>query len=321
MTEFGMIAMIRGLQGLVCVVAGVAAPAVLGQNPVQWLASPEQGIAIAQRTQRPLLFYVPGDIESEDSDLERAQKRSFRDETVTAFIRARYVPVRLPRSNTDEEMLHKLGVYVRYGLFLVVVTPTGQLVGTIQPGEVAQTRQLVERLAELFRRYRNELFAKKLQPQLAAENLDMRRVREALWRIREFDILKADETVTELLDRPDLDERMRVAVYSTLASLSTQKSVQALLDAAESDKFARQALKSCTPMGAWYMLGALTNDYGRVRLYVYRAVARICGIRDTKSDYWLENARPKYLQKELERVRTAVERVAQNWRRRYGALR
>jgi hypothetical protein len=302
------------------VLLGLASTAS-AQVPIQWIETPERGVAMAKRTQRPLLFYVPGDSDSDDSDLEDAQQRSFRDARIRTFVRERYIPVRLTRSNATRQLLSELNVTTGFGMFLLVVTPDGNVVGRIGPSVVAQQPQLLEALVTRFREYRDKLLADQLAPQLENKTLDDGQVRRALAKIREFLILTADDTVAALLQRPDLDDALRSDVYQTLSTLSTKASAEALLTAAATDEAAQRVLKRCTPAAAEHMLPALIDDDGRLRWHVYEAVAAICDIDDTKSRRFWQIADSERTQREIDRVTRRVQQSARAWREQYAAVR
>lgn len=289
-------------------------------NPIQWMSDADRAVDIAESTARPLLIYVPGDSDGE-SEIEDAQDRSFRDETVRGFVRQRMVPVRLVRSTATERVLHDLGVSAGFGLFLLVVTPDGEVVGRISPNVVANQPRLIRRLVELFRKYRRDLLDDELKPRLSKRQIDPDRVRDTLEIIREFLIAKADKTVAHLLERPELRDGLRRSAYDTLATLSTEVSVKALLDAARQDETARRALRDCTPAGAAHMLSALTDDAGKVRIQVYEAITTICDIENAKPRLYWQSANAGDRKAEINRVRSEVKDTARRWRQRYEALR
>lgn len=306
---------------LVSLTTLLATPLVIAQAPIQWESNTQRGIDIAEHTQRPLLFHVPGDDDGDDSGLEDAQDLVFRDERVRTYVGRRFVPVRLPRSLGTERLLRELDVSARFGLIMVVVTPNGELVGRIDPGDATTPRRFLEELAPLFRKYRNELFASELKPRLTTRELDASEVSDALEKVNQFVILDADDTLVELLDHPDLRPLTRTDVYATLATLSTEASIQALLAAAHDNDGARDALAECTPAGAERMLPAMRNDRGNVRPYVYAAVAEICELDTAKSKLFWRTAAPSEQQAELSRVSDRVEEVAERWKEQIGELR
>lgn len=301
-------------------IAALATTAI-AQSPIQWEASANRGVAEARRTQQPLLFYVVGDDDVEESDLKDAQDRSFRDPTVRGFVQQRFVPVKLSQTSTTAELLRNLKVRADFGLFLLVVTPDSDLVGKIAPVDAASPPRLLKRLSTLFREYRAALYKAELRPVLKADELQPQQMGTALRLVREFLIAEADQSVADLLERDKLTERLRRDVYDTLATLSTKRSVAALLKAAERSTAARGALRECTPAGALHMLPALTSSSGDVRPYVYDAVTAICEVDDLESELFWDVAEPGPRQKEIERVEREVRETASRWREKYAMLR
>ncbi len=308
-------------RGLALFLVAGCVSAVLAQRPIQWRVNVNQAVAAARQAQRPLLFYLPGDDDFDESDLEDAQEEVFRDPVVRGFVAERFIPVKLAHSSTTRQLLKELGVTVGYGLFLLVATPDGELVGRIQPHSVARKSRALKQMAQLFNTYREELYDEELEELLTKRKLDLREVRGALQLIREFLITKADETVAELLKRSRVSRGLRRDVYQTLAALSTGSSVETLVRAARDDEQARRALRQCTPAGAEHMLPLLVKEDGTVRRYVYDAIARICDFEDPKPERFWKNAEGAVQQQALADTRSKVERIAQAWRKKFAALR
>lgn len=315
----------RGLRfwGLGCIglAVFVFVSPVRAQNPIQWIDSLERGRNIAQRTQRPLLLYMPGGGDAEESDVEEAQDKSFRDVTVRGFVRQRFVPVRLARSRAHQRMLSELGLPAGVGLFLVAATPDGEFIGKVNPIVVGDAPRLVDALVQLFRRYRRELFNKELKPELTGERLSDSDARRALDVVQRFLIAQADETVAKLLERSALRDRVRQEAYETLSTLSTKVCVDALVKAAQDDEDARRELAQCTPAGAEYMLDALVSAGGQIRHDIYEAIVDICDIEDPKMRVFWKNADDKQRQKALQQIKERVRERARAWRRQYAHLR
>jgi hypothetical protein len=299
-----------------------AGAAAQGQRPIQWIANTQEGVAQAKRTGLPIIFYVTGSGRRDDSDLEQAQRRAFRDPLVRGIAEERFVPIRLPRSNENRNMLEQMGAPAATGLYLACATPDGKLIGTIPPDQVADARVLARQMTAMFRKYRVDMFQRELKPKLEDEAARPGDIVKALKVIEKFLILEADESVAKLLERGQLSKALQKQVYDVLAELSTPKSVDTLLEAALQDKLAATALARCTPAGAEQMLPAL--DLGQPQekfLVVYEAVTKICKIKATKPPGFWSGPNARLIAEEIERVKAEVGKTAKRWRDRHEAYR
>lgn len=295
--------------------------AARADNPIQWMPDVQEGVRVAKRTQRPLLFYVPGSRDDRDSNLRSYMVATFRDRMVNEIVWARFVPVRLQRTNDNLQMLAKLGAPVTTGLYLAVVKPDGELVGVISPLQAANPQTLVEGLTDLFRKYRTSLFTSELGRMLEDPESKPAQMSHALRLIRDFLIIEADESVIRVLDRDDLADGLKSDVYETLAVLSTKASATALLQRAETDKLARRELGKCTPGGAEALLPGLHADDPELAADVYAAVVAICRVSDPKGAVFWKNAGEDDKRRELERVEKRVAERAERWRSRVADIR
>ena len=114
------------IRALVVLVAAVLAYCHAGraaaQNPVQWSGNVEQSVARASEHSLPLLFWVTGDSDQDDDDLDDAQEECFRDPVVVEIIHSRFVPVRVARNSRVIEAAEQLGLPTQYGLYCAVLT-------------------------------------------------------------------------------------------------------------------------------------------------------------------------------------------------------
>ncbi len=293
-----------------------------GQRPVQWIGNKQQGVAQAQRTGLPIMFYVSGSSRNERSDLEQAQQRAFRDPLVRGIAEERFVPVRLPRSNENREMLEEIGAPGGVGLYLVFVTPDGKLIGTIPPGQAAEAKVLARQMTAMFRKYRVDVFERELKPKLENETAKAGEITKALKVVEKFLIVEADGMVAKLLEREGLSKTVAKRVYDVLAELSTPKSVETLLEAALQDKVAAKALTRCTPAGAEALLPALSPEPPEEKfLIVYEAVTTICKIEKPKPRGFWTGPNQRLIGEEIERVQAEVRESAKRWRAKYEAYR
>jgi hypothetical protein len=288
-------------------------------DAISWSLKVEECIARARQTNLPLMFWVLGRSASRDHRIESAQKRAFRDPLVVELSR-RFVTVRLSRSRYRDQ-LEKWNLSPRTNLEIVFATPTGEKIDTLSPLGVGEPEVLARKMVLVFRHYREVFFETELRPKLEDDKTSDADLRAALKQVTELLILPADQCVVALLDRESLSDGVRKQVFETLAALSTAASVDALLKQAATDENARATLARCTPDAAERMLTELEGDDANLGLAVYRAVTRICRIRDVKPDRFWEGRNRVVKRKEIERVRRIVTSVAERWRERYAEYR
>lgn len=297
------------------------APWALAQpaSTIEWSQNVEQSVAQAQQSRQPVMFWVLGRSDSRDKRVERDQRQAFRDSLVLEMS-ARFVPVRLSRSRY-RDLLEKWNLSPKTNLEIVFVTPDGEKIDTLAPQGVRQADVLARKMTLVYQHYRQLLFERELKPKLEDESAPDKDLGQALKLIAQFVIVTADRSVIDLLKRPSLSDGVRKGVYEALAALSTPASVEALLEQATEDDRAAVALLGCTPAAAEQMLPALEGDDPALSLAVYRAVTRICRLRDVKSDRFWEGRYQVVKQKEIDRVRRQVTAVAERWRQRYAEYR
>jgi hypothetical protein len=290
------------------------------QNPtIPWSLQVEQAVARARQEQRPLMFWVLGGSRNRNDRIERDQKRAFADPLVRELA-GRFVPVRLSRSRY-RDLLEKWRLSPRTNLEIVFVTPDGERIDTLAPGGVADPEIFARKMTLVFRHYRGQMFAREIKPKLEDDATSEKELRAALGRIAEFLILSADKSVIDLFERRALGAETRKQAYDTLAALSTSASVEFLLGLAVEDERAAAALQRCTPDGAEQMLTKLGGDDPELHLAVYRAVTRICKLRDVKRDRFWQGRIASLKRKETERVSRLVAATAKRWRERYADYR
>lgn len=308
--------MFRGLSvGLVALAACAAAH---GQNQsLTWSEDVEKGVAESKRTLKPMMCYVLGREADRDDDIEREQKKAFRDPRVIELSR-RFVTVKLSRSR-HREQLQKWGLPGDAHLYIVFVTPDGERYGDVGPQAAGIADTLAQKMVLAFREYRQKLFEKELKSRLESEKTEPKDIRIALKVIEEFIIEQADATIVELLQRPKLAEDVRKQALLTLAELSTRVAVKELVDEGVRDEAAAAALRKCTPQAAEYMLEGL--DAVSTRVLVYDAVTKICKIQNVKPEKFWQGDNERIKSEEIARVKDLVRKTAKRWSEKYAEYR
>jgi hypothetical protein len=313
---------------VVCLLAVVAheQPA-LAQNPVQWYGNARAAIDRAHEQSLPLMFWVSESFEpGDDDDLRDAQEASFRDPTVVAFSRERYIPVRVARNSRMLEEAEKLGLPKAYGLYIALITSDGRVLDQIDPGQVATPEALAERLAAAFRRYRDELYHEKLGPLIADLQAPKPEVRKAVQTVWRLGILIADRDVIALLQRPDLTPVERKRLYGLLGTLATDSCVDTLLTlAAQGDRDAAAALARAETGALERLLSELPQpgpDAPTERqLAAYAAAARIARMSTPRPSSFWATASPETHTEELDKLRRRAEAVLAYWQEESGRWR
>jgi hypothetical protein len=305
---------------------GTMSGTAFAQNPIQWSGNTAASIARAQEQSLPLMFWVSdrADI-GDDDDLRDAQEQSFRDPAVVAIAHRRFVPVRVSRNSRAMAQAEQLGLPTAHGLYLALLTPSGELLDTIGPGEIADAPTLALRLAAASRTYGEALYERDLAPVIrdkAAPKTDVRRAVQKVWRLG---ILSADHDVAGLLARQDLTPAERARIYAMLASLATGPSVDTLLAAAaEGNKDAASALARAEAGALEFLVAELPGAEGEPtprQLAAYAAATRITLLPGTRPQTFWAKASSEERARELDLVRRRAESVLAYWQEREGAER
>lgn len=298
----------------------LAVPADAQRKSIRWMRDVSDGINLAKRSQRPIMFLVVGDSRRRDETVNLQRQKSMADPRVLYAAR-RFVPIKIVRSNSRYRALFKkLGVREDINMEAVFSTPGGKQLGSHHAIHVPDT--FSQKMTQVFRVYRKQLFEDKLREQLEAEKPKTKNLRNALKLVEEFTIFEAEEPVLKLFDNKKLNPAVAKQAVAALAELSTKAAVEFLLkhaaDAASPHrKIAADALGKCTPVAAELLVAELAGKDFKRALAAYKAAAKICRIKKPKGDrFWRgDNARVK--RDEVERVKRIVEKAAHRWRERY----
>lgn len=311
--------MTRSLTMLATVLLLIPQVAAQQKSAITWSNNIEQSVALAKQTRRPLMFWVLGRSDSRDHRVERDQKQAFRDPLVVEMS-SRFITAKLSRSRYRDQLV-KWNLSPKTNLEIVFVTPHGERIDTLAPQGVRKADVLARKMALVYWHYRQVMFERELKPKLEDESASDEELKPVLRLIAEFLILSADQSVINLFERESLSVGLGGEAYETLAALSTPVSVKFLLEQAVEDDRAAAALSRGTPDAAEQMLPALDGKDPALRLAVYRAVTRICKLREVKTDRFWEGRYQTVKQKEIDRVRRLVTAAAQRWRERYAEYR
>lgn len=296
----------------VTVLLGAATAAA--QTPqIQWLRDAREGVAAAKQNNRPIMFYVIGSKEDRPDDTDE-HRRAFQDPTVLKLSRY-FVPVRIARAQ-NRELVREWGLGDS-ALDLVFTTPDGKRIDTLSSGGIARPSSLANKMFLVFDKFRNDHFDAELKPVLEKSDAPAAEVKKAVQTVDELIITRADAALLNLLQREKLDPALRKMTLETLGKLSTAPAVQALLKLAPSDKAAADALAECTPVAAeQVLLPVLSSGTDDEKLLAYKAVTKICKVRDPKPDKFWSGKNEAVKTAELDRVQKLVRKSSEDWKRK-----
>lgn len=300
----------------------LTAPCVFAQNnSINWSTNIDQGVALAQRNNIPIMFYVLAGSDDRDNDTERDHRRAFADPRVVELSK-RFVTLHMSRSRFRDQ-LTQWGLPPGSNMMIVFTRPDGTKIDFLGDQGVAQAQSLAQKMALVFNKFRTDIFEEQLKPKLVEEKVNEGDVRKALKLIESYTILAADDELIEFVAREDVSPALKLDAYETLALLSTPTGLKALLAIAPDEPKIAKLLEKCTPDAADRMLEQMTLDNPKPVMFfaTYSAVTKICRVKSPKPDkFWTgDNLRIK--NEELERVRGIVRDVAQRWRDVYADYR
>lgn len=304
MSRFGLIAFVA-----LCV------PLTFAQNGgINWGANPQQGIALAQRNLKPIMFYVVAGTSSQCPDIIRDQRAAFADPLVLELA-GRFVPIRLTGSVCQQE-LARWGLPTSSSLMLVFTKPDGTRLGELSQGSTCNPASVASAMSSNFDKFRKDLFDTELKPRLESERIKDADVRKVLQIINSYAVVSADAALIEFVARSDISPALEIAAYESLAILSTPTAVDALWQVAGDNPKIAKLLEKGTPEAAAQLLKHMKlNDSDPARFQLaYDAVTRICKIKGAKPAQFWATANSTSKNKEIKRVSDAVRSAAKRWK-------
>ncbi len=282
-------------------------------NLIQWRRDPAAAIAEAQQAKRPLLVYVLASERYRDNQLDREQKRSFKDPRVMRRVR-NFIPLRLSRAQ-HRNILDQFGFSQQANMVMAFMTPEGEQLGRLSATGIAQADSLAQKLEMVYEAYGKKIFDEEVRPKFDNEKTKSNELRQALQLVSDYNIKAADKSVIALLERERLNATVRKAVYETLVALGTKTALDKLLELGQGgDEAAAKALQRCTPAAAELMLSHLKADAEPFDYLAYQTVTRICRVPKPKPERYFENSSQRLKEGEIQRVSEQVRAVAQRWK-------
>ena len=310
--------MTRVFVSLAVLAATASALAQSGGGAITWRTDPKQAINEATAANRPLMVYVLGATKDRDNHIEREQKRALEDPRVVRLAQ-KFVALKLSRSE-HRDILKDFGLPESANMIMSFVAPDGQKLDELGAGGIAQVDSLLAKLNGALKAYGRRVYDTAIKPKLEDPDAKPVELKEALRLVVQFDMTMADQDVIKLLEREGLDAALRGQIYDTLAALSTQTAVTKLLDASRNQAVAAtKALEKCSPVAAEQLLAELVPDGETFDYSVYKAITKICSVRDVKPERWFETAKVPAKTQEIERVRKLVTEKAKSWKETHDA--
>ncbi len=283
------------------------------QSSVKWIDDSEAGVAAAQKSSLPILFLLLPPSDAPASDKNKVLE-SFGDPAVSRLVGDRFVAVGLRQSRAAEGLLKRLNASDAPVGSAVIATPGGGRVDIIATDDVQDAPRLAKRLAEAFAKYQAKVLADSVTPVLGDEDAKTDALLVSLRLVKKLGLTEADQSTAKLLDRKTLPDAVRAAVYDTLAALSTDRAMGALLDAARQDAKAVAALRLCTPAGAKALVSALKLGDPDKLVLAYDAAIAICSMAEGKPTEFWKGTDETSQEAELERVKARISTCVQAWR-------
>lgn len=277
---------------------------------VAWFDDSEAAVTAAQKSSLPILFLVLPRSDEPSTPGDHL-KKSFDDPAVKRLVSRRFIAVNLKRSTANNALLKRLDASEVPNGSAVIATPGGSGLDIVATNDVRDAQRLVQRLAEAFGKYQARVLANSVAPVLGNEEAKSKDLLASLRLVKKLELSQADKAIEKMLGSEKLGDGVRAAAYDALAALSTERSIEALLDSALEHSNAASALRSCTPAGAAAMLASLTLKDRKRLVAAYDAVSAICSIGDAKpAEFWQGD--DKASQKaEIDRVKALVSTCAQ----------
>jgi hypothetical protein len=291
----------------------VTAGAYAQNNAVVWSRNVQAAVSEAQRTGKPLMVYVLASERYRDDQLDREQKRTFRDPRVMEKAKS-FVPLRLSRAQ-HRDMLDDFGFGEHSNMVINFVSPDGEVLGSISAPGIAQEESMLQKMSRILDVYGKHIFDTKVKPVLDDKKAKPNDMRQAIALIAQFRIKSADKAVLEVLERERLDGSTKKICLDTLAVLSTKAAVEKLLEEARGgDKLAERALGNCNPAGAELLLDELKADVEPFDYMIYQTLVKICRVPEARPERYMENSSLQRKQEEVERVKNIVRETARRWK-------
>lgn len=286
--------------------------------PLTWSRDVRASVALAQATDRPIMILIG----SSPLTYEQLYQHGRRGPAINPFADPRvidaarpFVALQVPQGHGTARDLLGDRIPARVDRVLVLLTPQGDALG--QYGITGAPESLATELRLASRAYGRMLFDEKLKRVLKDEQASEQALRRTVDKVREFEIVEADDAVIAVAERAELGSAMRKQVYGTLGYLSTQAAVDYLIDrAVQGDKaeasLAALALQSLRLSSTAPLVQILEKSGPRERVVAYRTLVRLLQVPKPRPDRFWESADERSVEQEVERINKLAEQRVGN---------
>lgn len=292
---------------------------------IKFLTDLNAAVEQARKTKKPLMIYVLSGTKDRDDDVERDQKKAFRDPGVVR-VAQRFVAVRVSRSQ-NKELLEKLKLPGSANMMIAFATPGLETIGDLSPMGITNADSFVQKMNLILKAYHGKIYNEELRKILEDPEAKPAALKDALKSVQQMAIAEADGAVVKLLDREGLPEDLAKLSIQILGELSTKAAVQKLIEFVDAEDKnplradALKALEGANPTAVDPMLEALRPDDAEFKYDIYVAVCKICKISNKKDKKYFEKANAKLKGEEIDRVSAAARKFAEKWKDQNGESR
>ncbi|GMU84270.1 MAG: hypothetical protein AMXMBFR47_41400 [Planctomycetota bacterium] len=279
---------------------------------VTWSTNEASSVARARREDRLLIFFFTFDEEGDERgrgnwvDRRReAVRRVFSTPAVASIVRRAFVPVAAD---------YKLNFDLRWRLGrvspneVVITQPDLTVLARIDARRPVTADSVRETLEECLDKWVREVYTRIVQPVLEDEEASPAALQKALALARKMSLKSSDDDVIALLDRKNLDARVRTLAFDVLAAISTESAVRTLVEHAARTDAAAKALTRCTAAALAVLSEYLDDPDAPEFLPAYRAVVAITRTPGKKDGFWI-SADDETQSAEIQRIREVARRM------------
>lgn len=299
--------------------AGACAGSTWAAN-IRWQTKVETAVRAAQRSNQILMFYAIGSRRDRDDEIESKQTRALADDRVVEAV-ANMVCVRLTIA-ADPELLKKVGIRADESTNLTLFWTTSdlQLLDRLSAGGVMQVDSILQKIEGVEKR-QQEAVLKDILPILTDADSTDQQLQNALDTIAALNLTGAADALGQMLERENLNPRLRKDGYKLVGKFGTEKGVQILFQHSQSDNediadAAMDGLGECDPPAAKYLFEYLRSDDIDTQFAAYEAVAEIANVRGLRNRDFFESAGKATRERELDRVKEKADQRIERWERK-----
>lgn len=304
---------------MLLLVAGACVGSTWAGN-IRWQTRTENAVRAAQRHNKVLMFYALGSRREREDEIKDKQTRALADDRVVAAVQ-NMICVRLNIAQ-DAELLKRVGIRADESTNLTLFWTTAdlQLLDRLSAGGVMQVDSILQKVEGVEKRQKQKVL-KDILPILSDPESTDQQLQNALDTIAGLNLTGAADALGALLERENLNPRLRKDGYKLVGKFGTEQGVQILFQHSQSDneeiaEAAMDGLGECDPPAARFLFEHLRSSDVDMQFAAYEAVAEIANVRGLRNRDFFEEAGRATRARELDRVKEkAVQRI-ERWERK-----